>query len=167
MDLPGETRLPQHLEQNRNATGSMRACETLLRNLMTQKMHREYVEPFIEVVRKSDSEAYDPMSLSKIQTRLKNNAYNHPMAFADDVRRIITETYRYNSPKDPLVELAGRLQSEFEMLFAKIEFQENEIMPTVYSGLSEDDRFISKLLAAQNFMVSQQSVNQIDTCLVT
>ncbi len=154
MDLPGETRLPQHLEQNRNATGSMRACETLLRNLMTQKMHREYVEPFIEVVRKSDGEAYDPMSLSKIQTRLKNNAYNHPMAFADDVRRIITETYRYNSPKDPLVELAGRLQSEFEMLFAKIEFQENEIMPTVYSGLSEDDRFISKLLAAQNFMVS-------------
>ena len=40
LDLPGETQLPQHLEQNRNATGSMRACETLLRNLMTQKIHR-------------------------------------------------------------------------------------------------------------------------------
>ena len=40
LDLPGETQLPQHLEQNRNATGSMRACETLLRNLMTQKHHR-------------------------------------------------------------------------------------------------------------------------------
>lgn len=40
LDLPGETHLPQHLEQNRHASGSMRACETLLRNLMTQKMHR-------------------------------------------------------------------------------------------------------------------------------
>lgn len=40
LDLPGETHLPQHLEQNRSASGSMRACETLLRNLMTQKMHR-------------------------------------------------------------------------------------------------------------------------------
>ena len=40
LDLPGETQLPQHLEQNRSASGSMRACENLLRNLMTQKMHR-------------------------------------------------------------------------------------------------------------------------------
>lgn len=40
LDLPGETHLPQHLEQNRSASGSMRACETLLRALMTQKMHR-------------------------------------------------------------------------------------------------------------------------------
>ena len=30
-------------------------------------------------------------------------------------------------------------------------------MPPIYSGLSEDDRFISKLLAAQNFMVNIQS----------
>ena len=36
----GETQLPQHLEQNRSASGSMRACENLLRNLMTQKIHR-------------------------------------------------------------------------------------------------------------------------------
>ena len=40
LDLPGETHLPQHLEQNRAASGSMRACENLLRILMTQKMHR-------------------------------------------------------------------------------------------------------------------------------
>ena len=83
---------------------------------------QEYVEPFIYVHRKADSELYNPMSLSKIQSRLKANGYNHPMEFADDVRRIITETYRYNTPKDPLMMLAGRLQSEFEMMFAKIDF---------------------------------------------
>ena len=80
------------------------------------------MEPFIYVDRKADSEVYSPMSLSKIQARLKSNGYNHPMEFADDVRRIITETYRYNDPKDPLVEMAGKLQSEFEMTFAKIDF---------------------------------------------
>ena len=66
------------------------------------------------------------MSLHKVQARLKANGYNHPMEFADDVRRIITETYRYCAPKDPLIELAGKLQSEFEMMFAKIEFHVSE-----------------------------------------
>jgi len=157
LDLPGETQLPQHLEQNRSASGSMRACENLLRNLMTQKMHREYVEPFIEIQRKGDGEIYDPMSLSKIQNRLRTNSYRHPLEFAADMRRIITETYRYTTPKDPLVDLAGKLQSEFEMCFAKIDFQEDEVIPSIYAGLSEDDRFIGKLLTAQNTMVNIQT----------
>jgi len=157
LDLPGETQLPQHLEQNRSASGSMRACENLLRNLMTQKMHREYVEPFIEIQRKGEGEIYDPMSLSKIQNRLRTNSYRHPLEFAADMRRIITETYRYTTPKDPLVDLAGKLQSEFEMCFAKIDFQEDEVIPSIYAGLSEDDRFIGKLLAAQNTMVNIQT----------
>ena len=63
------------------------------------------------------------MSLSKIQNRLRTNSYRHPLEFAADMRRIITETYRYTTPKDPLVDLAGKLQSEFEMCFAKIDFQ--------------------------------------------
>ena len=50
------------------------------------------------------------------------NSYQHPLEFAADMRRIITETYRYTMPKDPLVDLAGKLQSEFEMCFAKIDF---------------------------------------------
>jgi len=157
LDLPGETQLPQHLEQNRSASGSMRACENLLRNLMTQKIHREFVEPFIEIHRKGDGEIYDPMSLSKIANRLRANSYQHPLEFAADMRRIITETYRYTMPKDPLVDLAGKLQSEFEMCFAKIDFSEDEVMPAVYAGLSEDDRFMGKLLTAQNVMVNIQT----------
>ena len=35
--------------------------------------------------------------------------------------------------------------------------QEDEIVPAIYGGLSEDDRFIGKLLAAQNFMVNIQN----------
>ena len=80
------------------------------------------MEPFIEIVRKGEADLYEPMSLSKIQTRLRTNFYHHPMEFAADMRRIITETYRYTQPKDPLVDLAGKLQSEFEMMFAKIDF---------------------------------------------
>ena len=81
------------------------------------------MEPFIEIHRKSEAELYNPMSLSKIQSRLRTNSYRHPLEFAADMRRIITETYRYTQHKDPLIELAGRLQSEFEMMFAKIDFQ--------------------------------------------
>ena len=84
---------------------------------------QDYVEPFIDIQRKGDGEIYDPMSLSKIQNRLRTNSYRHPLEFAADMRRIITETYRYTTPKDPLVDLAGKLQSEFEMCFAKIDFQ--------------------------------------------
>jgi hypothetical protein len=45
------------------------------------------------------------------------------MEFADDMRRIVTETYRYCHPDDPIVTAAAKLQQEFEMLFAKINFQ--------------------------------------------
>merc|ERR1712107_679149 len=102
-------------------------------------------------------EIFDPMSLNKIQNRLRSNSYRHPMEFVADMRRIVTETYRYTAPKDPLIDLVGKLQSEFEMMFAKIDFQEDEIIPQIYSGLSEDDRFISKLLTAQNVMVNIQT----------
>ena len=54
---------------------------------------------------------------------MRNLMYSHPMEFADDVRRIVTETYRYCHPEDPLVTAAAKLQQEFEMLFAKINFQ--------------------------------------------
>ena len=85
------------------------------------------MEPFIEIHRKGDSEIYEPMSLSKIQNRLRSNSYHHPLEFAADMRRIVTETYRYTAPKDPLIELAGKLQSEFEYSFAKIDFQVKQI----------------------------------------
>ena len=35
--------------------------------------------------------------------------------------------------------------------------QEDEVIPSIYAGLSEDDRFIGKLLAAQNTMVNIQT----------
>ena len=58
---------------------------------------------------------------------MRNLMYSHPMEFADDVRRIVTETYRYCHPEDPLVTAAAKLQQEFEMLFAKINFQASQV----------------------------------------
>ena len=52
----------------------------------------------------------------------------------------------------------GQNPKIFEWILNKsLSFQENEIMPSVYTGLSEDDMFISKLLAAQNVMVNIQT----------
>lgn len=84
---------------------------------------QEYVEPFMHVDKKLENDSHEPMSLVRIQTKMRNLQYKHPLEFADDVRRIVTETYRHNSPGDPLVSAAGRLQQEFELAFAKINFQ--------------------------------------------
>ena len=59
----------------------------------------------------------------QVQQRMRGLHYSHPMEFADDMRRIVTETYRYCHPDDPIVTAAAKLQQEFEMLFAKINFQ--------------------------------------------
>ena len=55
--------------------------------------------------------------------------------------------------KFPILKCGSR---KFKNVFSFF-LQEDEIVPTIYSGLSEDDRFIGKLLAAQNFMVNIQN----------
>ena len=70
----------------------------------------------------NNSEIFFSNSINTVKYLLRANSYQHPLEFAADMRRIITETYRYTMPKDPLVDLAGKLQSEFEMCFAKIDF---------------------------------------------
>ena len=70
----------------------------------------------------NNSEIFLSNSINTVKYLLRANSYQHPLEFAADMRRIITETYRYTMPKDPLVDLAGKLQSEFEMCFAKIDF---------------------------------------------
>lgn len=96
----------------------------------------------MQVDRKLENELQEPMSLLRIQTKMRNLQYKHPLEFADDVRRIVTETYRHCSPDDPLVSAAGRLQQEFELAFAKINFQvsqECKIIKYIVATLRESD----------------------------
>jgi len=67
--IPGEVSTPQHLEQKyvSKLSSSLKACDSILKNLLSLKLHRDYVEPFIHVDRKTESDAYQPMSLSKVR----------------------------------------------------------------------------------------------------
>jgi len=74
----------------------------------------------------------------QVQQRMRGLHYSHPMEFADDMRRIVTETYRYCHPDDPIVTAAAKLQQEFEMLFAKINFQVR-LLRQITNGCLVDD----------------------------
>ncbi len=73
MHFSGEISTPQHLEQKyvSKLSSSLKACDSILKNLMSLKLHRDYVEPFLHVDRKAESDAYQPMSLTKV------NQYSH------------------------------------------------------------------------------------------
>ena len=60
------------------------------------------------------------------------------------MRQMFTETYKYNSPDSEIVTAAGKLQKEFEVRFAKMNFQDRKpgklvsitsmVSPTLFGG---------------------------------
>jgi hypothetical protein len=62
----------------------------------------------------------------RIERKLRTQQYKNYIEFASDMRQMFTETYKYNNPDSPMVTAAGKLQKEFEVRFAKINFQERK-----------------------------------------
>ncbi len=52
------------------------------------------------------------------------------------MRQMFTETYKYNSPDSEIVTAAGKLQKEFEVRFAKMNFQDRKPGKLVYCNIS-------------------------------
>ena len=52
------------------------------------------------------------------QKKLENNEYQSITEFAEDVRLIFTNCYRYNGPETDVVMMAKQLQDAFESRFA-------------------------------------------------
>jgi hypothetical protein len=90
----------------------------------------------------------------RIERKLRTNQYRNHNEFAMDMRQMFTETYKYNNPESPMVAAAGKLQQEFELRFAKINFEDRKLVrPSLLpQGLSEEEQFSAKLRSAQNFM---------------
>ena len=55
-----------------------------------------------------------------LQKKLEKNEYKTVMEFAEDVRLIFTNCYRYNSPETDVVAMAKQLEAAFESRFAHI-----------------------------------------------
>ena len=60
------------------------------------------------------------MDLGTIKQKMENRQYNNSLEFANDMRLICTNCYKYNPPDHDVVAMARKLQDVFEMRFAKI-----------------------------------------------
>jgi hypothetical protein len=166
-ELPGEHSVPQHLKKKyvENLSEQMKQCDDILRELMAQKIPRFICEPFLRVTACPGLNA-DPMDLYKIQSRLQTTYYRHPLHFANDFRRMITETYRF-AQTDSTVARASELQHMFEYRFSKIEFEPVDD-PSIYdsansTAASEEDSRLQQLSSVQSQISSIQ--DNVDTLL--
>ena len=92
------------------------ACDALLRELFTKK-HAAYAWPFYKPVDTTLPELFDyrkiiktPMDLSTIRNKMDGRSYNNSLEFANDMRLICTNCYKYNPPDHDVVAMARKLQ---------------------------------------------------------
>ncbi len=147
-ELPGESMQPQQLKKKyvESLDDQMKKCDSILKELLTARLHQAYVEPFLQCSRGPDS-----MDLYKVQQRLQNGYYRHPLQFAGDFRSIITSAYKSASdPEDPLLRHASNLQHNFELLFAHVEY-EPVPNPALFDRMGDSETgMLGGLIAAQN-----------------
>jgi len=124
-DLPDYQ--PQHSSKPKGRLSeSLKACNEILKELFS-KGHAAYAWPFYKPVDTTLPELYDyrkviktPMDLGTIRDKLDRRGYSNSLEFANDMRLICTNCYKYNPPDHDVVAMARKLQDVFEMRFAKI-----------------------------------------------
>merc|ERR550539_247446 len=128
----------------------MKQCDDVLRELMTGQL-KARCEPFLRIPHAAygNPAVADPIDLYKIQSRLQASYYRHPLHFANDFRRMITETYRYSVAPE-MSERAADLQHQFELRFARIDYEPVEDT-SIYddsSAAAEEESFLHQLSSA-------------------
>ena len=122
-------RLGKHKEtsdQENSHLINLKVCENILETIMSDKM-RYCADRFHEIRTQYVADTYTPMDLTQIHTNLTQGKYKTEQEFAQDFRRMISETYRFCIDKDPIIEQAQELHHQFEMAFAKrIQFAEED-----------------------------------------
>jgi len=164
-DLPDYQ--PQHASKNEGRLSeSLKACDVLLRELFTKK-HAAYAWPFYKPVDTTLPELFDyrkiiktPMDLSTIRDKMDKRAYNNSLEFANDMRLICTNCYKYNPPDHDVVAMARKLQDVFEMRFAKIP-DDNPIGGGMDSDADSEDERERKLLQLQEQLKQMQEQMRI------
>ncbi|XP_057336025.1 bromodomain-containing protein 2-like [Microplitis mediator] len=107
------------------SAGLMR-CRKILKKLY-RKRYSEYAWPFYKPLNPEhwgfndySNKIKKPMDLFTIKQKLDSGTYANTREFAEDVRLIFTNCYRYNCRKHGLVSMAQRLQHVFEIMYAKV-----------------------------------------------
>ncbi|XP_059153542.1 bromodomain-containing protein 3-like isoform X2 [Physella acuta] len=127
-------------------TEQMRYCSSIVKELMTKK-HQTYAWPFLKPV---DAEGlglhdyYDiikkPMDLGTVKKKMEDREYRSASDFAEDVRQIFQNCYRYNPPDSDVAKMGRKLQEVFELKYARMPEEPVQTDPTppssVASGLT-------------------------------
>lgn len=74
-----------------------------------------------------------------LQTKLENREYKTATDFAEDVRLIFTNCYRYNPPDSDVVMMAKKLQDVFETRFARMPDEPPAVLDSIELAGGKDD----------------------------
>lgn len=105
---------------------ALKSCNEILKELFSKK-HSGYAWPFYKPVDAELLGLHDyhdiikkPMDLGTVKKKMDEREYKSASEFADDVRLIFTNCYKYNPPDHDVVAMGRKLQDVFEMRFANI-----------------------------------------------
>ena len=99
------------------------------------------------------------MDLGTMKNKMDNRDYTSHLDFANDMRLIFTNCYKYNPPEHEVVAMARKLQDVFEMKYAKI--PDDEIRHTGDSDVDSEDERERKLLQMQQQLKRMQEKMRI------
>ncbi|XP_028827854.1 bromodomain-containing protein 3-like isoform X2 [Denticeps clupeoides] len=104
----------------------LRYCGGVLGDMLSKK-HYAYAWPFHRPVDAPALGLHDyhdiikhPMDLGTVKAKLESGQYGGAQEFADDIRLMFSNCYKYNPPDHDVVAMGRKLQDVFEMRFAKM-----------------------------------------------
>lgn len=108
-----------------NSSTALKYCLTIVKELFTKK-HADYAWPFYDPVDPNVLQLGDynqiihyPVDLSTIKRRLENGKYSTAFECITELKRMVTNSFRYNPEEHIVVQAAQRLIVAIEMLIAR------------------------------------------------
>jgi len=129
------------LSKKGKLTEQMRYCSSIVKELMTKK-HHTYAWPFLKPVDAEGLGLHDyyeiikkPMDLGTVKRKMEERDYRSAQEFAEDVRQIFHNCYRYNPADSDVAKMGRKLQEVFEMKYARMPDEPLNTEPTPPSSV--------------------------------
>ncbi|TGZ70349.1 hypothetical protein CRM22_003256 [Opisthorchis felineus] len=115
---------------------ALKACSNILKDISSQR-YRDLNHLFLKPVDAEAMGLHDyhdvvkkAMDLSTVKTKLESGQYHSKYEFADDIRLMFNNCYKYNGEDSDVAKVGKLLQAIFEESFAKVPDDESEIVPS-------------------------------------
>ncbi|XP_064649292.1 bromodomain-containing protein 3-like isoform X2 [Lineus longissimus] len=125
-DLPEDQAQHSTKSKKMKLNEQLKYCNTILKELFAKK-HAGYAWPFYKPVDADMLGLHDyfdiikkPMDLGTVKQKMDNREYRSGAEFAEEVRLIFTNCYKYNPSDSDVVQMARKLQNVFERKFHSI-----------------------------------------------